>query len=309
MMETNSFRTTLDMILDESKQYYSMISETYYINEVSLADKIRKFDLKKILSFILKKFIDVIKAIWDQFKAAYHALMFKSSLLKKYRKQLENISWDVKIDEERSIFTNLDSSSNISMYKMALNDEYSTLIHNIEKMINPDMIINIKDNLEPLESYLDQQRGVSISSSSSISKDAYAKAVFEYFCPAKEINDILTASEIREMTKEYFESKTLEKSITKDESILRSSAQSIILRINEAEKLFRNELSKAALDNNELGFAVIDIIRLSCDKVQGLCNIYLQLFSIKLDVFKMYKHQQIKVLSKVIIQSMREGKM
>lgn len=307
-METNSFRTTLDMILNESKQYYSMMTETYYINEVSLVDKIRKFDLKKIISFILKKFLDVIKAIWDQFRAAYHEMMFKSALLKKYRKQLENINWDVKIDEERSIFTNLGGSSTISMYKMALNDEFSRLLLEIDQIgKGAANIIDIKNNLEPLDIYLNQQRGISISSSSGISKEEYAKAVFDYFCPGKELNDTMTSLQIKEMTKDYFESKSLEKTITNDEKSLRSSAQAILIRINDLERVFKKESSN--IQNDQIINAMLDIFRSSADKIQGLCNIYLQLFSIKLDVFKLYKQQQIRVLSKVIIESMKGGKM
>lgn len=312
-METNSFRLSLDMILDESKQYRYMMSETYYINEESLIDQIIKFDFKKIFKFILDKFLTVIKIVWDQFRAAYHSFVTKSILIKQYKKKLENITWDIEINEEYPIFMNLDNSTNISMYNMSLNSEYSTLIQKLEDISQcknigdiHTIILNIKDSTDYSDNYLDQQRGMSLGSNSAISKEAYAQEVFRHFCPNKTTINILSASEIKQMTKEYFEFKTLEKVITKNEFTLRSSAESMIGKINN---ISIEKYCPSQIINKDVSEALLDIIRLSCDRVHGLCDIYIQLFSIKLDSFKLYKQQQVKLLTKVILQSIKEGKM
>lgn len=313
-METNSFIESLSMILDESKQYSMIMEDTYYIHEISLSDKIRKIDFKKIFKFIFDKFIEILKAIWDRFRAAYHEFTSKSTLLKKYRKQLENIDWDVNIDTERSIFTNLDSSTHIGMYKMTLDAQYSALVGALQNISNTNgignihtIILDIKNNLEPLDSFLDQQRGDSIGSRSSISKEDYAKAVVDYFKPEKKIvSTTIHPSETKQYTKDYFESKTIEKAITKDESILRSTAKSMTTKMEGLN--ISNYVPEKEI-NTEIGNGFLEIIKEYCNRVRGICDIYIQLFSIKLDMFKMYKEQQVKILSKIILKSMKEGKM
>lgn len=313
-METNSFVESLGMILDESKQYSMMMENTYYIHEISLEDRIRKIDFKKIIKFIFDKFIGILKSIWDRFRAAYHKFTSNAALLKKYRKKLENIDWDVNIDIERSIFTNLDSSTHIGMYKMALEVQYSSLVGELENIRKSKgignihtTILDIKNNMEPLDSYLDYQRGASIGSRSNISKEDYARAVVEYFKPDNKIvSTTIHPSEAKQYTKDYFESKTIEKVITKDEASLRSSANSTTAKMEALS--ISNYLPDQEI-NVEIGNGFLEIIRQYCDRIRGLCDIYLQLFSIKLDMFKMYKEQQVKVLSKIVLESIKGGKM
>ena len=312
-METSSFTRTLDMILDESKQYYGLIAETYYINEVSLIEKIRKINFKKILSFIFDRFIGIIKAIWDQFRAMYHEFMQKSALIKKYRKKLETIDWDVEIETERSMYTNLGDSRDASMYKMTINNQYSILTQSLEEIAQcknigsiHTIILNMKNDMGELESYLNQERGISIGSRSDITKEEYAQAVSIHFCPNKISNGVLHPSEVQNMVKEYFDFKTVEKAITKDKDSLDSAAKDL------KNKISRINLEKYCPEQNinpEISELFLEMIREYCNRIQGVCNIYTQLFSIKLDMFKQYKVQQTKVLTEVIIKSIREGKM
>jgi hypothetical protein len=310
-MEANSFRLSLDMILDESKQYHSMITETYYINEESLIDKVTQFDCKKIFTFVLNKFLDIIKVVWDKFKVSYHEFMVKCELLKKYRRKLENINYDVEINEGFPQLINLNNSTTL-MFKMSLNNEYSTMIQNLEKISEcrnisdiHSVIFNIKNEMDSINNYLDQQRGISISSDASIPESEYTQEVFKHFYSEDNITNVISAEEINLMTKEYFEYKSLEKNIAKDEYTLRTAAEDMIGKINNIsiEKYCPDQL------NNEAAIAFLDIIRTSCEKIHGLCNIYIQLFSIKLDMIKIYKQQQTKMLCKVILKSIEEERM
>ena len=313
-METNSFVESLNLILQESRDYSVMIENTFHIHEVSLSDYIRKIDFKKIFKFILEKFIEIIKAIWDRFRAAYHSFTSKAVLLKRYKKKLENISWEVKIDEYPSIYSNLDSSTNISMYKMSLNEEYSILTGELERISGcrdlddiHNTILSIKNSMDNINDFLDQERGIALGSRSGISKEDFPKEVINYFKSEKQsLSNILQPDEIKRYTKEYFESKSLEKSITKDQSLLESSAKNMINKINSLN-IFNYIPNKEI--NVEIGSMFGDIIKESCNRVQGLCNIYIELFSIKLDVFKIYKEEQVRILSKVILKSIKEGKM
>jgi hypothetical protein len=168
------------------------------------------------------------------------------------------------------------------------------------------IILNMKNDMGELESYLNQERGTSIGSRSDITKEEYAQAVSIHFCPNKITNGILHPSEVQNMVKEYFDFKTVEKAITKDKDSLDSAAKDL------KNKISRINLEKYCPDQNinpEISELFLEIIREYCNRIQGVCNIYTQLFSIKLDMFKQYKVQQTKVLTEVIIKSIREGKM
>lgn len=312
-METNSFVESLNMILDENKNYYAMIQNTYYIGEASLVDYIKKIDFKKIFKFIFEKFIEIVKTIWNKFKAVYNSFTAKSVLLKRYRKKLENINWDVEIDTYPSTFTNLDSSTNISMYKMSLNEQYGVLVGELEKISNctslEDIhatIFNIKNSMDNINDFLDQQRGISIGSRSKVSKEEYPELVAKYFKPDKQaLSNVIHPSETKAYTKEYFESKNLEKAITNDQSLLESTAN---MMINKFNSLDIAKYSPVKEISPEISSMFVNLIREYCNRIQGICNIYVQLFSIKLDMFKLYKEEQVQILSKIILKSMKEGK-
>lgn len=313
-MECNCFIESLDLLLDESKVYSTIIENTYYVQEGNIAEFIRNIDFKKIFKFIFNKFIEILSAIWDRFRAAYHRFTNKSVLLKRYKKKLESIDWDVNYSESRSIYMNLDNSTNINMYKMNLDKEYSILMEDLEKISKcKDIsslhvsILQIKDNMIDLNNYLDIKRGEALGSYSGISKEDFAKEVTLYFKPDRFLPPgVIHPNEIKKITNEYFSAKSIERTISNEQNSLSKAAKFVEAKMSSIN------LDKYIPDkiiNQEIASIFSEIIRNYCNRVQGICNIYIQLFSIKLDIFKLYKEEQVKLLSKVILQSMKEGKM
>ena len=313
-MECNCFIESLDLLLDESKVYSTIIENTYYVQEGNIAEFIRNIDFKKIFKFIFNKFIEILSAIWDRFRAAYHRFTNKSTLLKRYKKKLESIDWDVNYSDSRSIYTNLDNSTNINMYKMSLDKEYSILIEDLEKISRckdigtlHTSILQIRDNMINLDSFLNSKRGEALGSYSGISKEDFAQATTSYFKPDRSIAPgVIHPNEVKQITNEYFNAKSIEKSITKEQDSLSKAAKTVEVKMTSIN------LDKYVPDriiNQEIASIFSEIIRNYCNRIQGLCNIYIQLFSIKLDIFKLYKEEQVKILSKIILQSMKEGKM
>lgn len=313
-MECNCFIESLDLLLDESKVYSTIIENTYYVQEANIAEFIKNIDFKKIFKFIFGKFIEILSAIWDRFRAAYHRFTGKSTLLKRYKKKLESIDWDVNYSESRSIYTNLDNSTNINMYKMSLDKEYSILIGDLEKISRCNdigtlhtSILQIRDSMINLDSFLDSKRGEALGSYNGITKEEFAQAATLYFKPDRSIvPGIIHPNEVKQITNEYFNAKSIEKTITNEQSSLSKAAKTVEVKMTSIN------LDKYVPDriiNQEIASIFSEIIRNYCNRVQGICNIYIQLFSIKLDIFKLYKEEQVKVLSKIILQSMKEGKM
>ena len=313
-MECNCFIESLDLLLDESKVYSTIIENTYYVQEGNIADFIRNIDLKKIFKFIFDKFIEILKAIWDRFRAAYNKFTSKSVLLKRYRKKLESIDWDINYPESRSVYNNLDNSTNINMYKMSLDKEYNSFMNDLNKISNCKdtgtlhaTILQIKDNMTNLDTYLDSKRGEALGSYSGISKENFVEQVALYFKPDKSYAPgVIHPSEVKEITNEYFSGKSIEKTITKEQASLESAAKSTQ---NKISGINLNKQVPDKIINQEIASVFSDIIRNYCNRIQGICNIYIQLFSIKLDIFKLYKQEQVRILSKIILQSMKEGKM
>lgn len=312
-MEDGLFLNSLKMILDESNQFTVLMNQTNYIQEGTIGDFLKKIDLKKIFKFIFGKFIEIINNLWGKFKSLYNEFTRKSTLIKRYKKKLDNISWDIDYPEERSIYTNLDNSTNINLYNLSLDKEFSTFTAIMDKISRNgriedlySTILSAKNSMTPLDDFLDQKRGESIGKYSS-SKENYPTEVYSYFkSNLSTISPgIIHPQEVRNISNNYFNSNKIENTIINDKKSLDNGAKTIINKINSInmEGKFPENMNKDVYNT------FTDIIREYCSRVQGLCNIYIQLFSIKLDVFKQYKEEQTKVLSKIILISMKEGKM
>jgi hypothetical protein len=158
-----------------------------------------------------------------------------------------------------------------------------------------------------LDSFLDSKRGEALGSYSGITKEEFAQAATSYFKPDRSIAPgVIHPNEVKQITNEYFNAKSIEKSITKEQDSLSKAAKTVEVKMTSIN------LDKYVPDriiNQEIASIFSEIIRNYCNRIQGLCNIYIQLFSIKLDIFKLYKEEQVKILSKIILQSMKEGKM
>ena len=312
-MDNSLFVESLKMILEESNQFSVMMDNTYYVQEGKISEFLKKIDIKKIFTYIFNKFIDIIKNIWNQFRALYQSFTAKNALLKRYKKKLENVDWEIEYPEERYNFTNLDNSGNINLYNMSLNKEYNEfddLLNRMSKRNDMETIysyiLSFRNNMAPLDEFLNQKRGQSIGKNFGISKEDYLKELNSYFISEKKIAPgVIYPNEIKYIMKEYYESNTLENSITKDKNSLLDSSKDMLSKINSID------LSKKFPDtmNKDIYNTFTEIIREYCNRIQGICNIYVQLFSTKLDMFKLYKQDQAKILSKIIIESIRGGKM
>ena len=312
-MDNSLFVESLKMILEESNQFSVMMDNTYYVQEGKISEFLKKIDIKKIFTYIFNKFIDIIKNIWNQFRALYQSFTAKNALLKRYKKKLENVDWEIEYPEERYHFTNLDNSGNINLYKMSLSkeyDEFNDLLNRMSKRNDMETIysyiLSFRNNMAPLDEFLNQKRGQSIGKNFGISKEDYLRELNSYFISEKKIAPgIIYPNEIKYIMKEYYESKTVENTITKDKNSLLDSSKDMLSKINSID------LNKRFPDtmNKDIYNTFTEIIREYCNRIQGICNIYVQLFSTKLDMFKLYKQDQAKILSKIIIESIRGGKM
>lgn len=310
-MDDSLFLNSLKLILDESNQFSVLMNESYYITEGAFSDFLNKVNLKKIFTFIFNKFSQIVEKIYNVFKIQYATFGAKTLIIKKYRRVLENADWDIDYPEERSIYTNLDNSTNINLYNMSLNKEYNGFLEIMNKISNTkkletlySTILSLKNSILPIDQFLDQKRGEALGKY-SISKEDFGKELFLYFrsentTPAGTIS----ADEIKALTNEYFESRKIEDSIIRDKKSLIDASNSTLKKIDSINFDSFNFPDNVNKDVYEI---FVEIVKDYCNRVQGICNIYTQLFTMKLDMFKLYKKEQTRVLGKIILESMEEG--
>jgi len=313
MIHYSTFIESLNMILDETKHFATMMQDTYYINEESLPEYFEKSNFNKIFEFIFDKFSEIIKDSWDKFKAEYKIYNSKASLLKKYKNKLYNINWDIEIEDESFTFTNLDNSTNINMYKMILNNNYRDLMGNLGEIYKSKqldaihtIISTIYNELDDHYLYMEYTGADILGLKRIVTKDSLPEDILNYYRISKANNLIINKEEINKIAREYFESKSVEKVITND-------IDSLLKYTSEMKDKFTNIDFVSYLPQQDINIDIsskyIDIIREYINRVQDICNMYIQVISIKLDVVKMYKEQQVRILSKAILKSIKEGKM
>ena len=303
-MECNYFIESLDLLLDEFKTYSTIIENTYYIEEGNIYDYINDINLKRILGYVFNKFSSILKILWDKFKVSYNEFI-KGTSLAKYRKRLENMDVDVNFPKIRFIYNNLNNSAIFNFSKMSLDEEYNWFVNSINKISKckdtgsiHSTIIEINGNMIDSNTYLDNKRGEILGFDTGISKEDFIKQVVLYFRPGEYYDSgVIYSNDIRQITDEYFSDKYAEKGITRDQEILQNAVKSI------EEKLSNININKCLPDKNinfEIASLFSNIIRNYCNKIQGLCDIYIEIFSVKLDIIAMYKNEQAGILSKVI---------
>jgi hypothetical protein len=317
-MEDNLFLESLQLIFVENNNYNCMIQKYIHINEESEFKKmLTNVDVKKIIKYILRKFKEILDTLWNKFRAFYHQFTSGNRLLSSYRKKLENINWDVKYPNERFIYTNLDNCSEAIIYDYSINSFYDNFVDRLDNMKNISNYDDAYRYLNDLKSIdvsniLNLERGKSIGKQNPITTEEYPDYVIKYYKNTVytiSANTIMMASEIKTIANEFYNSKTIEKSIVDTKNKLQKNCDKII---NRFEKLDINQYTNKAKNikiSNNITDNVNKLIKQQCDIIQGICNIYIKQFSIKLEMFKEYKEQQMKILLYVIRKSIAEGKM
>lgn len=302
------FVESLDYILNENKEFNSlMITET--------KSTLINIDFKKIIKWILDKFMELLDKIWKQFKVVLVDFATDNSVIKKYKKQLETTENDIDFSETRYIYTNLGLNTSYSSLKIELEKEKSNLILALSNFDGStyksstlyENLINMKEELSSDNNYLDIIRGKVVGSNESISKEEFAMKLFNYFRnDGIEISSgTILAKEIRKTCSDYFDYSKNIKLVEKDKSDMKSYSNKLKSDISsiKIDKILNYEGNLS----NEISKVFNEILVIKSQRVKSICDLFLQLFGAKLDAIKDSQTQNTKILLKACKQIIKEG--
>ena len=318
--ESSLFIDTLKAISEDSRYFTSQFSEAFSIQEDSsfssfvFKNTVGKLDFKKILTKILNWFIKLLEDIWNRFKSLLLNLFGQDKVVKHYKQDLENIKIPVRYTEDRFIFTNLGLNTSYTSYKTEIEKELSSLILDISKfklIHTTEKIVSelefIKQNIDTSENYYNEIRGYILGTRSPIMKGDFATELFKFFRNnGNPVNgpSIITPNEMKRICSDYFDFKKLLKEVQKDKQDMQNVAKDTIRsiqNINLQDYIKNDTLPK------EVEKIFLQIVENKCTRIKNLCDIFLQVFSAKLDAIKEAANQNKKILYTACKTLIKEG--
>lgn len=317
------FLESLNLLAEENKQFFLAMSRnctSEVINE-GVAGTIIRMALKQIdpiqiILNILNGFIKLIEKIWRNFEALLLDLCNRDHVIKGFKKKLESIDYNIQYMKERSVYTNLDSSTSRTTYKIELEKEYSTLIEAIsvfnqyntyEKLFIE--IDNLKRDIDMSENYFDQVRGRVISGSNyvdMVSKSDYPGELYKFYRNNGNklaSGTVITSNEIKSIIDDYLNNKDIKKTKRDIEGLKRDSKdiQKRIKNINIESYI------NDSIDSKEVANVFISVLQNKCEHVKQLCDIFVMSLSAKLDAIKEKQIQNREVLYTICKTITKEG--
>lgn len=287
------------------------INESIHATDV-LKSLIKKIDFKKILINLLKKFVELLDKMGKELEVFMASLINKNTVIKHYKKQLQNFEKEVNYSEERYIYTNLRLNTSYTSYKSELDKVYSTLVLDLTKLSTYKTyeafyraIEEISNECSLTEDKLNNIRGKVLGTEDPIAKEDFPKYVFNYFRNGgSEIgSSTILPAEVRKACSDYFDYSKNIKMIQKDKHDMKDASEKLQKDINnlKLEDYIKDDLPPEA--NNYFA----RLLNNKCIMVKELCDIYLQIFSIKLDAIKEAHTQNSKILFEACKMIIREG--
>ena len=310
--QVSFFIETMNTLTEESFLFESMV-----VREISMGDilkyGIKKIDYKKVFKTILDKFVELLDKLWNRFHSLLLEFINKNIIIKKYKSVLENVSEPVEFDQERFIYTNLGLNTSYTSYKNELEKEFSNLILDLSKFHQYtsydklfDEIEKMKNDIEMSETFYDEIRGNVVGSRNPISKSEFPQAMYKYFRNnGYKVSSIsISPNEIKEICYNYFNYNKIIKEIQKDKSDMQKAARKI-----QADIKSINLSDYTNLDlYQEAQKVFMKVLENKSRRVYELCNIYLEVFSMKLDAVKESYNQYKNILFFTCKSLVKEGK-
>ena len=305
------FNETLDMISEEQKTFRVLFYNEGFKEFVK--DSIEpNINFGKLIKNIIKGFMDILDKIWNRFHAFLLDFTRKSSVIKRYKNKLETIEKQVYYPETRYIYTNLGTSTSYTTFRNEMDKEFSNLILNMSKLHDFNTyeklvleIERIKDEIDMTEDYFDKVRGNIISSNTSVKKQEFVGELYKYFRnnSVQVTEGYILPQEIKLACDEYFSYDKKLKQLQRDRQDLKNAAKELeknIMNVNLKDYV-REDIPKEAQT------IFTSILQNKVKRVNEMCNIYLQVFSIKLDAIKDSYQQYSKILMFACKEIVKEG--
>lgn len=268
--------------------------------------------IENIIHFIINAFLTIIKKIWGEFEAICMNLVTKGSQIKRVSSRIMNIDRSLPYNQPVFIYTHTTDDTSRTDLQIQLNKIYDDLIRLLEKfksIKNPrdvEMEINeFKRNQSYDEEYFSDIRGKMMNSSSLISRESYAEALFKYFRNGRtepEIIGELSPDMIRSRLDKWEKEPKLIRLYRRDK-----------LKLEIAGKWIESSVKRTKLDKyvEEVSTSLLqvysDLVTNTARKVKETCNIFVLFYAQKLDAARAEFADNTKILFEAAKFVVREG--
>lgn len=310
------FVESLGYILEESKEFCTTMVQ-FNLNESGFdvfKNLIKKIDPIKIIKNIFTWFCNILEKVFKEFQVLYIETCSKKNIISRYKSKIESYNKEVISTEARYIYTNLGSNTSYTTYKMEIEKEYTNLIGRLIEFRDwktyeslYSTIDKIKDENDPdnVSKYLSYTMGKILGLRSSVEKENFPTELFKYF--RNNGNTIaqgaISPNEYHTMCSDHFNYKKDIKMIEKDKSDMVRYSKEIQNKIT-AIKLDDYIQKENITDDAKKIF--IDMLKGKANMVKSICDIYLQVFTVKIDAVKEKYLSDQKILVEVIKSIVRE---
>lgn len=326
------FSFGLDCLRESNQEIRSMMVNLYnsagYTNESMVEDVMKefseKFSFKKVVSFIIDKFKELLKKICIKAKNFLLKLIAPVNTIKKHYNEIKNYNKPIKVDFEHYNYTYLDVDVPQSDLNMKFTKEYEDLLVDLKdlaKDASKEELIQKLDvyyqelNRSIGDNYYNQLRAeitLNKNSNDPITKERYIGKLWSLFrnneTATYSKNKEIMPDEIHTTLDRYVNSHSLIKGIETSRSKVEAVTEKMKTSINKISPL--DFMSKYVPIDYDIEFAVDRILKLKCGQLAEMCNIYVLAFNTKLDAIKEAIIQDRKVLFIVLndIMTSKVGK-
>ena len=303
------FVETLDFIVNENVKYSIFLYESFGDR---LREQIKRISPNGILSTIIDKFIDILKAIWNRFESLCMSILSKAGAIKRYSSSIMKLSDPIMYRAPHYNYTNIREDKSRTNFDIEVNTTYNEFLNQLDCIKSMGSYGDIQSKIQEYNekfnyglSYLDSLRG-KILGKEICSQDEFAKELYKYFragqsTPIEE--ESISADRIKTMLSSL-ESKKNTKAISKTKSEIEKQAGKMKVK-------YKTTKLEEYIGNNDNSTDIVSVykkcIENNITKTQSICNIYLQYYAAKLDAAKEEYSNDLHILYAAAQEAVRRG--
>jgi hypothetical protein len=304
------FVESLDLLREHDRFMNSLLKTAHtnvILSESSKKDEvfIHEFSIIDTIKNIIDFFIDAIKSLWGKFKTLFQKITYSDSTIDKYEDRLKSMKYNFTVTFPRYNYTCFDDDIPSINLKNTFYEDYSTLEGKLQNIADlktksercerfRSLEADVKSIATPL--YYDQARQRSLKTTYPISSSDYSTELFNRFRDGGEqVTSKITPDEVTITFDRYKKNKNLIKSLEKAKNDTINAAKDVKKMISSIRLQNINKNYYVPYDTEEE--ALFDkILQVKSGQVDQVCNIYIMVFSAKLDAAKDAAVQDKKVL-------------
>ena len=303
------YEEALELLIQENTNYNILLEKSF---GQRLVDQLKKLSPSAIVATIVEKFIDLLRAIWNQFEALCIGILGKSGAIKRYKSSIMKLSKPLYYAAPHYDYTNIREDRSRTDFNTEMNSTYEDFIDALDCLRSLNTYGEMQSKIEEFNSrfddgisYFDSLRGKILGRETCRQED-FAKELYKYFrdgqsSPMEE--EYISADRIKVMLTNIETIKNT-KAIAKDKADIEKQA-------NKFKAKFKATKIEDYVSNTDKPSEVVELyktcINNNINRVKEVCNTYLQYFAAKLDAAKEEYSNDLRILYAAAQEAVRKG--